>query len=237
MTVGFQSWGANNNFIQIDSSYRQLRKTASGRALTNQFWGNGFIGNTVQGVYSYVDVTVYGDYPMMAIRCATITAVMTKLIAAGTWIYRIIASGGANTPIDYWIFNEKLPAPSNVGIQIFNSQGQVVFDGNDSPARIMAYHQTGPQGAGGANYSETLLQDFGRGNWATVQTTFSTNTTYENLGSRRALLQSCGIITRGNQLFQARSISAIYDPGTGWGSMGSSSFYQMGYVTIDLDNI
>lgn len=247
MPVGFQSWGANNSFIQIDSNYRQLRLTQQGRALTNQLWGTGFISPVTTGIYSYVTVRITGDYPIVAIRCGTTTAVMTKAWGNAQWDYTFIALGGANTPIDYWVFNEKVPDFSNVGIQIFKGGGdgsnsdadlrnRIVFDGNDKPARIMHFTTLGALGSGAANYQEELIRDFGRGNWAVCQTAFPTNTVYETGGQKRALLNSVGAITRGNQLLRCRSISAMYDPAF-IGQYGSSSYYAMGYLTVDLDSI
>lgn len=119
--------------IQIDQDYKNLAMVAKGNIVTT---------NTIGGGYSWVDLTITGINPILALRCTTRSCHYYYITNSGSnWTYRIFinnSTAGVDT-ITYYVFDEPpTPVMSGFGMIIFNSASQPCFDNRHKYLRVTA---------------------------------------------------------------------------------------------------
>jgi hypothetical protein len=164
MTAGFQCWGDNGNFRQIDSNYRSLRMSQKSAVDTNQALWTSSTGQGGDGGIWYVGaVAVGGMYPIVAFRCNSYCFTFARYNSEGNWTWYFVTQGRAH--VDFWVFNELPPVESsNIGMQIFKEDGRtLVFDSNDKAAKIFDYWvYTGAA----LNVGQNVIRNMGASTWA-----------------------------------------------------------------------
>lgn len=138
MSAGFQVFGSHG-FAQIDGKTVNLALTGRGQITMP---AGGMAG---QGAESILDIapqiSVTGINPMLCIRSTEKAIALGVVTRAGsTFSYTLI---GRSTPapavVDWYVFDSpSLLPPSKYGMQVFNEQGQLVFDAQQAPMRVVA---------------------------------------------------------------------------------------------------
>ncbi len=168
MTAGLQVWADNQQFVQIDSAYRNMRLTQSDTLQPGAFqpWIQG------DAIWLKADVDVYGDYPIVAFRSNQNCFPIPTYVSPGHYIWTFVSQNPV-APVSYWVFNELLPNPSNFGFQVTRpSDGAVVFDANDKSAKLTDFWTyTGPE----LNVGQSVTHPMG-GSWAVAPCQCSTVT-------------------------------------------------------------
>lgn len=120
--------------VQIDQDFKNLALVAKSTIVTTVSSPSG---------YSYVDLTISGVNPVLALRCTTRACYYFYVTNSGSnWTYRIYvnnATAGADT-ITYYVFDEP-PAPvmSGFGMVIFNASAQPCFDSRHKYLRVETF--------------------------------------------------------------------------------------------------
>jgi hypothetical protein len=128
MPAGFQVIGSHGA-VQIDADYFNLGFISKGTV------------NTTGPAFSNAapTVTVTGNTPILCIRSNTVTASIVRVTKSGNqYTYRI--SGNAAGAIDWFLF-DKMQGSGNAGMQVFNANGEVVFDASARPMRVVSIYQ------------------------------------------------------------------------------------------------
>lgn len=137
MQAGFQCFNDAGGF-QIDGVYPQFVLRRKFDVATN-YWNNGeAIG------YSDVFISV-GDDEIVALSSSTPCAVTYK---QGGYL-RLVSQGFTGTVITVYVFGAITSAGGGMGIQIFNSNGSVIFDSAQKPLVMIGF----PTGEGSFVYN------------------------------------------------------------------------------------
>lgn len=247
MPVGFQSWGQNNQFIQLDADYRGIRKIDSGVVFANTPFAQAFgltnglntPGNTFV-TYMYGTAVVNCDFPVVAVRCGVPVIVAMRNNGGNSWVFFFITQGAAN--VEWWVFNELVPNPSRLGFQIFKNNGQLAFDSGDSPAKVMGYFAIPATFGGPSLYGgEAVLADFGRGNFAAVMgnwhcTKFVGSTFVSGQTRSGTWMRGLGVRMAGNQLVAGHYVFASLVGGT-TNLFPRSAYAGISCTVMDLDRL
>jgi hypothetical protein len=247
MPVGFKSMGVNNTFVQIDSDYRGLRLTDHQRIVTNQYTVNQYYGLqnglNVQGntyvTYYLREVLVRGQFPMVAFRCG-VACIVNMRQQGADWVFQFITMGVAD--VEYWVFNELVPQDSHIGFQIRRPDGSIVFDANDSPAKVMDYIAIPANFGGPSLYGgEAVLRDYGRGTFAAVlgnfQCTKFVGSTFVSGATRNGTwMSSVGVRMVGNQLIAGHYVFTSLGGGA-TNLFPRSSYAGISCTVMDLERL
>lgn len=118
MAAGIQIYNSHGT-LQVDENYRNMFLAGSGVGATASVSGT--------------------TYPLMAIR-STVPATTYGSSHNGVANYTMITGPDPATtaPVQWWLWDLKSSAPaSSAGFQVFNPQGQLVFDSGQKPMRIV----------------------------------------------------------------------------------------------------
>lgn len=117
MEAGIQVFNTSNT-LQVDSTFYNLCLKYKGTVVT---------GSDNQPFAS--EFTLACKDPVLAFRCTTDFVYVIDQIdnSNGTWTFKI-GSVGRGTTVNYYIYDVPSLGPSNMGMQVFNSGGALVFD-------------------------------------------------------------------------------------------------------------
>jgi len=133
MAYGLRVFGDAGN-VQLDETYRNFHLIGKGTASTNT--------SSTQGDSSTGTVTVTGcTIPILAVRCSTHGVTYNvQSVSGSTWTFRVFASGAGFATFEWFCFDMVSQPPSGKwGLRVFNSAGQVTFDSNFKPMRVVDF--------------------------------------------------------------------------------------------------
>lgn len=93
------------------------------------------------GLPRYVELTLTGvDSPIVALRCTTHLAAITKRIRSGSnlTVGITISAVSGSIAVDVFHFDKPITPPSNYGLQLFNDAGVCVYDSLQKSAIAVA---------------------------------------------------------------------------------------------------
>jgi hypothetical protein len=125
----------DSGFIQIDADYlnMELKSRGSGTIAPSNMASGG-------PTNSYIQVTVTGEAPVLAVLSAGFVASWLMSRSGNTFTFNIFNGENANTAVEWFVFdNSSNEGPGNSGIQIFNAQSRLVFDSNKKYLRVLDY--------------------------------------------------------------------------------------------------
>lgn len=151
MAAGLQVLNTNG-VLQIDQDFSNFKLVQKGRALSasmGNFPANG-MGSYVR---RYLDITVAGGYPLVALKPLGANqfsdgvgwGVFSVTAVSGGWTIRLCVGSFADIPTacqcDYYVFTTDVggaASPSGFGLQVFKSDGAIAYDSNFPYLRPLA---------------------------------------------------------------------------------------------------
>lgn len=141
MPAGFQLFGAHG-VMQIDGQYANLGLTAKG-AITIPPSGS-ITPSTPMVSQIAPQISVKGITPIVCLRPTVVNATIARVQRSGdVFNYTVIGSASASgETFQYFVFDQmRLAIPlsnSKGGMQVFTPDGNIVFDSNANPMRVIA---------------------------------------------------------------------------------------------------
>ncbi len=141
MPAGFQLFGAHG-VMQIDGQYANLGLTAKGVITIPP---SGSITQSTPMVSGIApQISVRGITPILCLRPTVVHATIARVQRSGeVFSYTVIGSASpAGETFEYFVFDQmRLAIPlsnSKSGLQLFTPDGNIVFDSNANPMRVVA---------------------------------------------------------------------------------------------------
>ena len=137
MPVGLQVKN-DDGYLQIDENYRNFTVKTSGTGTT----GVTSIGGTNPIYVSQITATTC-TFPMISIRStSSYVSVIGTEVNGSTYTFSV-ASNSSSTSFNYWIFDVATPPVDTFGLEIYNSNGDLVFHSSNKAMRIVTSYDAG----------------------------------------------------------------------------------------------
>lgn len=135
MGIGFQAINDGGTF-QVDENWRNYQLVTSGSNST------GTHRVTTYRQYYYVDITFYGcTAPLLAVNSSSGNVCVQGMQNSGsTFTFRVVSGNDVGVVgFSYWLFDVATATPGNVGMEVYNSSGQLVYYSGNKSIRIVDY--------------------------------------------------------------------------------------------------
>lgn len=137
MPAGLQVFN-DSGIIQIDGTYSNLQLVARGSATTSMqtLAYNTQPNGTFQYDTPYVQINFTGTTPVFAVSGGSTVCVISTAVSGNSWTIGIVTPNGP-TSFEWFVFDKATPSGTNVGLQVFNESGQLVFDAGQKYIRVL----------------------------------------------------------------------------------------------------
>lgn len=125
MNAGLQVWG-DHGLYQIDGENKQVTLYAKGTVYTG----------AVPGTFPQYSGVAVPVPPGMILAVAS--AAPYTIMAKHEGLQDVVVQGGAGTPVNYWVFGPHVPSGLRYGMEVYNANGELIFDTGRAPMRHVA---------------------------------------------------------------------------------------------------
>lgn len=137
MPAGIQVFN-DSGIVQIDGTYSNLQLIAKGTTTTTMQLLQ--YNTQPNGTYYYTTpvafVSFVANSPVFAVGGPVAASVISTSVSGSTWTVGVVTPAGTAS-FDWYVFDQAATVGSNVGFQVFNDSGVLVFDAQAKYLKVL----------------------------------------------------------------------------------------------------